>query len=208
MPINILAFSGSTRANSVNQKLLDIACAAATAAGARVVSLRLADYPMPFYDAELEQSGGLPRATRKFQQLLAQSDALLIASPEYNGGYTAVMKNTLDWSSRPDASGRPGIQLFSNKPVAILSASPGPLGGVRGQTGLRMVLEKLGALAIPQSFALGLSHDAFDSENQLKDKNFEAQVRAVGEALVDVSAKLRRPTIESTATNTSSLAGA
>src|ERR1700743_3673011 len=90
MTTTVLAFAGSTRPDSLNQKLLDIAASGAPAKGARVTHVRLADYPMPFYDTETERSSGIPENAQRFQELLSQSDALLIASPEYNGGYSAV----------------------------------------------------------------------------------------------------------------------
>jgi NAD(P)H-dependent FMN reductase len=191
MTTTVLAFSGSTRPDSLNQKLLHIAASGAEAAGARVVHVRLADYPMPFYDTETERHSGVPENAQKFQALLANSDALLIASPEYNGGYSAVLKNVIDWSSRSTKDGTPGLALFANKPVAVISSSPGPLGGSKGQIGLRAVLEKIGMLSIPQSFALGQANGAFTADNQLKDENVDNQVRAVGEALAKIAAKLR-----------------
>jgi NAD(P)H-dependent FMN reductase len=175
----------------LNQKLLDIAASGATAKGARVTHVRLADYPMPFYDTETERSSGIPENAQRFQELLSQSDALLIASPEYNGGYSAVLKNVIDWVSRNTRDGGPGLALFANKPVAIISSSPGPLGGVKGQIGLRAVLEKIGMLPIPQSFALGLANGAFTAENRLKDDAVDKQVRAVGEALAHIASRLR-----------------
>jgi len=195
MTITVLAFAGSTRANSLNQKLLDVATSGVKAAGARVIDIRLADYPLPFYDSDLESSSGIPENAQRLQELLASSDALLIASPEYNGGYSAVLKNALDWCSRRTKEGKSGLTLFANRPVAILSSSPGPLGGVRGQIGLRAVLEKLGMLPIPQSFALGLANNAFDEKHQPHDSNVNTAVRAVGEALVQIAGKLKHASV-------------
>jgi NAD(P)H-dependent FMN reductase len=115
---------------------------------------------------------------------------VLIASPEYNGGYSALLKNALDWTSRPDGEGRPGLRCFANKPAAVVTASPGPLGGVRGQTAIRGVLDKLGMVVIPQTFALGLAHEAFGETNRLKDARAEAGVRAVGATLAETARKL------------------
>src|ERR1700760_1974754 len=106
MTIRILAFSGSTRRGSFNQKLLNIAAHGAAEAGANITHISLNDYPLPIYDADLESQSGLPANAEALQKLVAEHDALLIASPEYNGGYTALLKNTLDWLSRPDRTGR------------------------------------------------------------------------------------------------------
>jgi NAD(P)H-dependent FMN reductase len=190
MTISILAFAGSIRRDSLNEKLLDIAARGAIESGAEVTRISLGDYPLPLYDGDLERQSGLPRSAAALQELFAGSHAVLIASPEYNGGYSALLKNALDWTSRPDGEGRPGLRCFANKPAAVVTASPGPLGGVRGQTAIRGVLDKLGMVVIPQTFALGLAHEAFDDSNRLKDARAEAGVRAVGATLAETARKL------------------
>jgi NAD(P)H-dependent FMN reductase len=111
-----------------------------------------------------------------FKTLLARHQGLLIATPEHNGGYTAVLKNALDWMSRPNG-------FPTGKVAALVSASPGLLGGVKSQLSLQIVHSKLGVHVIPESFALGAAHQAFDAESSLKDANVEKAVRGVGAAL-------------------------
>jgi len=190
MTVKILAMSGSSRRDSFNQKLLHAAIAGAREAGAEVTPIRLADFELPLYDADLEAASGLPAGAKTLQQLLAGHQALLIASPEYNGGYTALLKNTLDWMSRPGEDGKSGVALFSGKVAAVVSASPGQLGGVRSQVGIRAVLEKLGLLVIPESMALGAAHAAFDETGALKDPKVEKLVKAVGAALYRTASRL------------------
>lgn len=127
--------------------------------------------------------------------MLAESDAILIASPECNGGYTPILKNALDWCSRATRAGTPGLTLFANKPVAVVSASPGPLGGAKSQIGIKIVLERLGLILIPQSFSLGLAASAFNEQGKLKDTNVEKLLRAVGESLVGLTSKLHTATV-------------
>ncbi|HVE06932.1 MAG TPA: NAD(P)H-dependent oxidoreductase [Paraburkholderia sp.] len=190
MTIKILAFSGSARRHSFNQKLLNIAARGAAEAGADITHISLNDYPLPLYHGDLESESGLPANAEALQELVAAHDALLIASPEYNGGYTALLKNTLDWISRPNKTGRAGIVLLADKVAAIVCASPGPMGGTRSQLAIRGVLDKLGMIVIPQSFALGTVHQAFDEDHQLKDAGADAGVRAVGAALARAARKL------------------
>ena len=135
--IKILALSGSSRRGSLNQKLLDQAALGARAAGAEVTSIRLADFELPIYDAASEAEHGLPKGAQTLNGLLAVHQGLLIATPEHNGGYTALLKNALDWMSRPNG-------FPSGKVAALISASPGPLGGVKSQLSLQIVLSKLG----------------------------------------------------------------
>jgi NAD(P)H-dependent FMN reductase len=190
MSIRILAISGSSRRDSLNQGLLDVAAVGARSAGAEVTPVRLADYELPIYDGDLEAERGVPDGARALQDLFVRHEALLIATPEHNGGYTALLKNALDWISRPCADGSSGVALFAGKTAALVSASPGQLGGIRSQTGMRAVLEKLGMLVIPEAFALGVAHQAFDAEGKLKDPNVERMISGVGTALYRTAARL------------------
>ena len=181
--IRILALSGSSRRGSFNQKLLDQAALGARAAGAEVTSIRLSDFELPIYDDDSEAEHGLPKAAEALKALLAGHQGLLIATPEHNGGYTALLKNALDWMSRPNG-------FPSGKVAALVSASPGLLGGVKSQLSLQIVLNKLGVHVIPESFALGAAHQCFDAEGGLKDANAEKAVRAVGAALAEMIGRI------------------
>lgn len=188
--VRILAMSGSSRRGSVNQKLLDRAVAGARDAGALVTAVRLADYDLPIYDGDLELERGVPDGARTFQAAVAEHDAFLIATPEYNGGYTPLLKNAIDWLSRPLADGRSGVSLLSGRMAALVSASPGILGGIRSQTAMRIVLEKLGVIVIPQSMALGGAYDAFDQDGRLMDPATDGVVRNIGRDLARLAGRL------------------
>lgn len=192
MTIKVLALCGSARRESLNRKLLDIAARGARDNGSEVSFISLADYPIPLYDGDFEQAHGVPENVRKLQRLFAEHAALLIASPEHNGGYTASLKNALDWISRPCENGEPGVRLFATKVAAVISASPGPMGGLRSMLGMRGVLEKLGAVVIPQGFSLGSAHLAFMRDGTLADEKADGEVRTVGASLVDVAQRLAR----------------
>jgi chromate reductase, NAD(P)H dehydrogenase (quinone) len=181
--IRILALSGSPRRGSLNQKLLDQAALGARAAGAEVTSIRLSDFELPIYDADSEAKHGLPKGAQAFKTLLACHQGLLIATPEHNGSYTALLKNALDWMSRPDG-------FPTRRVAALVSASPGLLGAVKSQLSLKIVLSKLGVHVIPESFALGAAHQAFDAESGLKDANVERAVRGVGAALAEMVTRI------------------
>ncbi|MDB6145061.1 MAG: NAD(P)H-dependent oxidoreductase [Pseudomonas sp.] len=190
MIVKVLAFCGSTRQGSLNQKLLDVAARGAQEAGAQVTFVSLRDYPLPLYDGDLEKEQGVPAHAHALQELFRKHDAVLLASPEHNGGYTALLKNAIDWVSRPTSTGHSGVTLFANKAAAVISASPGPMGGIRGVLATRMVLEKLGAIVIPQSFTLGVAHLAFDEDARCSDANVDREVGAVGAALVKMAVRL------------------
>jgi chromate reductase, NAD(P)H dehydrogenase (quinone) len=181
--VTILALCGSSRRDSLNQRLLDQAALGAHAAGAEVTSIRLSDFELPIYDADWEAEHGLPDGAETLKALLTRHQGLLIATPEHNGGYTALLKNALDWMSRPSG-------FAAGKVAALVSASPGLLGGVKSQLSLQVVLGKLGVLVIPDCFALGAAHQAFDARGRLRDANVERAVRGVGAALAATAAKI------------------
>jgi len=124
MQIKILALCGSSRRDSLNQKLLDIAALGAAAAGAQVSLIRWLDFPLPIYDGDWEAEHGPPECARALKVLIAKHHALLVATPEHNGGYTALLKNALDWASRPSQSDPTGLEVLAGKVAALESASP------------------------------------------------------------------------------------
>ncbi|MEW6495809.1 MAG: NAD(P)H-dependent oxidoreductase [Cyanobacteriota bacterium] len=187
----ILAFAGSTREASYNKQLVKIAAEGAKAAGAEVTYLDLRDIPMPLYDEELEAKEGIPENARKFKELMMAHRGLLIASPEYNGSLTAVLKNAIDWASRP-LPGEPPLALssFRDKVAVIMSASPGGLGGLRGLTHLRTILSGIGVLVLPSQQAIPKAYEAFDTDGRLKDSKQQEVVEQLGSKLATVIAKL------------------
>ena len=139
----ILAFAGSTRKASWNKLLLRCAVAGAEDAGAEVTVAELADFPMPFYDADLELAEGVPAQAKAFRKLLNEHAGFLIACPEYNGSVSAVLKNTIDWGSRP-VDGEDALSGYRGKVAALVGTSVGPYGAVRAIGHLRAILSKVG----------------------------------------------------------------
>ena len=192
MPVNnvrILAFAGSTREESLNRKLARAAADGVRAAGAEATLVELRELPMPLYDADLHQREGFPGNVRAFRALVAGHDGLLIATPEYNHGISAVLKNALDWASRREGT-EPTGALFRGKPALMFSAAPGIYGGVQALVHLREVLAALGLFVLPGQLALARAKSAFDEDGSLKDPAIEAEVLGMTRRLVDVAAKL------------------
>ena len=187
--VKILAFAGSTRAGSFNKKLIAVAAAAAREAGAEVTLIDLRDYALPLYDGDLEDSQGIPEAAVALKSLFKEHQGLLISSPEYNSGTSAVLKNTIDWISRPLGE-ESGLVPYSGKVAGLLAASPGGLGGLRGLTVLRQSLIGLGVLALSQQFALSRAGEAFAEDGSLKDEGQQAAVAGICKRLVETVAKL------------------
>ncbi|MBL9083245.1 MAG: NAD(P)H-dependent oxidoreductase [Planctomycetales bacterium] len=191
MPSKILAFAGSLRKDSFNKKLVRIAVEGARAAGAEVTLIELNDFPLPIFDQDLEATSGMPEAGRKLKQLFLEHDGLLIASPEYNSSITPLLKNTIDWVSRVTEPGEPGLKALAGKTAAIIAASPGALGGLRGLVTLRSILGNIQITVLPDQIAVPQAGDAFNDDGSLKDPKKQEGVRAIGRKLAEVAAKLK-----------------
>lgn len=136
---SLVGIAGSLRTGSINRALLR-AAAQVMPAGSDLVIADIADIPL--YNGDLEESEGIPDAVSALQDQIAGSDGLVIATPEYNSGMPGVLKNTMDWLSRPpEQIGR----VFRNRPVAVMGASPGGFGTVSAQATWLPVLKALGA---------------------------------------------------------------
>lgn len=191
-PPRIVALAASLREGSFNRRLVRVAAEGLAAAGANVSSLDLRDYPLPLYDADLEKWDGLPANALALKDVFASHNAILFSLPEYNGSVTPLFKNTIDWASRPTAPGKSGLDWARNKPVALVSASNGALGGLRGLYHARWVLQTCGMIVVPQQKALSKAGSAFDDAGNLVDPKERDAVFAVAKALVDLTVALVR----------------
>ena len=178
----ILAFAGSARRDSFNKKLVKVAARGAEQAGAEVTVIDLADYPLPIYDGDLEEQG-FPENVGKLRELFKAHDGLLLACPEYNSSITPLLKNTIDWVSRPEGDD-PGLVAFQGKTAALLAASPGGLGGLRGLVSVRSILGNIGVVVLPKQHALSKAHEAFSGE-ELSDDGQRGAVEGIGAELAN-----------------------
>jgi NAD(P)H-dependent FMN reductase len=146
--IKLLALAGSTRTDSLNKRLLQAVVNLVPEGGAEVNLIDLRDYPLPLFDGDLEEQEGIPEHAMTLKQLFLDADALLISTPEYNTSLPAVLKNAIDWISRPvpDQTWLAGI---SGQVVGAMSASPGSTGGMSALAHLRQMFSNLGALVVP-----------------------------------------------------------
>ena len=191
MTFRILAFAGSARRDSLNKKLIRVAAAMAESAGASVTSIDLNDFPLPLYHGDLEAAEGVPPLARQLRELIASHQGLLIASPEYNASIPAPLKNALDWVSRP-VDGKNGLAAYQGKIAALMSASPGAYGGLRGLVHLRQVLQALGVLVLSEQVAVGRANEQFDAAGNLGDPRMQASLTGLVQRLVTVGSALSR----------------
>ncbi len=174
----LLFFAGSARDGSHNKQLAELGATIAEANGIPSTFADLGDYPMPLYDADLQQRDGIPENAKKFEALMRIHTGVFIACPEYNASITPLLKNTLDWISRirePEP-----LYVFKSRVFALGSSSPGGMGGLRGLNTVRTVLELgLGALVLPDQFAVPRATDAYDDHGHLKNKDSQEQFKVL-----------------------------
>lgn len=183
----LVAFAGSTRKASLNRRLIAAAAEIARAQGADVELLELSDYAMPLFDQDLEAEG-TPDAAIAFKRKLEEADGFLIASPEYNSSYPPVLKNAIDWASRPE-EGKAMLSAFAGKACGLLAASPGALGGIRMLPQLRTLLMNIGVFVAPKSFGLGKAHEAFAEDGSLADERTRGQVEGVVAQTIELASR-------------------
>ncbi|MCZ7593808.1 MAG: NAD(P)H-dependent oxidoreductase [Hyphomicrobium sp.] len=185
--MRLLFFAGSSRAGSFNKKLARLGAMIAEANGIHATLADLGDYPMPIYNGDLERAEGQPENAYKFKALMEAHTGIFIASPEYNASITPLLKNTIDWVSHVRDGDAPAGDVYKTRVFALGSASPGGMGGLRSLTTVRQVLELgLGALVLPDQFAVPRANDAFGEDGHLKNKdsqeNFKALIQKLARA--------------------------
>ena len=185
----IVAFSGSRRRESFNTRLVKVAAEAARGEGANVTVVNWDEVALPLFDQDDEAEHGLPENARRFRNLLIAHDGFLISAPEYNSSITPLLKNAIDWASRAEP-GDPPLKAFKGKTAALMSASPGALGGLRGLVHVRAILGNIGVLVLPDQLAISKANEAFDDTGRLKDPKLQTGVEELGRKLVAILKKL------------------
>lgn len=185
----ILAFAGSSRKNSYNQAVVEAAAKGAAQAGAEVTILDWADYDMPLFNEDLEAEQGIPARAQAFKELLMAHDGFLIATPEYNSSYPALLKNAIDWATR-QAGEEPMLGAFRGKVVGIMAASQGALGGIRVLPVLRNLLSNIGVLVLPNQQAVGKVHTLLNEQGELVDEKKLNALKKLGHEVAEAAAKL------------------
>lgn len=181
--INVLGIAGSLRQRSYNRAALRAAMELAPA-GMTIETFDLA--PIPLYDEDVRQRG-LPAPVEALREKMRAADALLIATPEYNHSTSGVLKNAVDWASRPPD------QPFDMKPTAIMGASPGRTGTARAQNHLKQSLAALNGFVLNRpGVMIGGAGDVFDDDLRLTDEATREMIAKLLTALADWTRRLAR----------------
>jgi chromate reductase len=183
MSLKILAIPGSLRAAAFSRLALK-ACIDLAPEGMDFETVVIRD--IPFYDGDVEAASGLPAPVQALRAKIAAADAVIMSSPEYNASVSGVLKNAIDWCSRPPS------QPFAGKPMAIVTSSPGATGGLRAHMHLRQVLGNVGALVlVSPTVTIGLAGQRFDAEGKLTDAATVDFVKSMMTGLRDWTLKLK-----------------
>jgi NAD(P)H-dependent FMN reductase len=169
--MRLLAFAASLRRGSLNRKLIAVAAEMARSASAEVDLADFREFELPIYDGDVDANAGLPPGGLELKRRLDGADGALIAAPEYNYSIAGPLKNAIDWVSRA----RP--MPWRGKSIFLMSASPSPMGGIRGLWQTRIPLEGCGALVFPDMFALPHAREAFDDSGALRDPALSERLR-------------------------------
>ncbi|MGS0537213.1 NADPH-dependent FMN reductase [Pseudoalteromonas sp. SaAl2] len=184
----IIALAGSLRKDSFNQKLINEAARFALESGAEVEVIKLADLNLPLFDEDIEAQG-TPQGAQLLKDKLRAADGILLASPEYNGSITAVLKNAIDWASRTEQG---AVPAFRNKVTALYASSPGGLGGLRGLNHVRDILSGIGSLVLADQLAVPAIHTLLDDSGRISDPVTADKVAGLAQQLVSVASKLNK----------------
>ncbi len=162
--ITIIGIAGSLRKESFNLRLLQ----AAQAMAPKHLKIEIETlHDIPLYNADIEQAEGIPVAVQRLKDRIAETNGLLIASPEYNNSLPGVLKNAIDWLSRPPQD---QARVFRGRPVAIMGATPGGMGTTLSQTAWLPVLRSLGTRPwFGRSLYVSAAHQVFDQYGIIQD---------------------------------------
>ena len=186
---SILVFAGSTRKGSYSKQLAKLCHKILQDNQAEANFIDLRDFPMPLYEGDLEIEQGIPKNALKFRDLLKSHPAFLISSPEYNSSISGVLKNAIDWASRP-IKGEPNLVCFMGKIVTLVSTSPGRLGGMRALVTVRSILNNIGSFVLPDQLCISFADKAFNPEGNLLDENQQKTLETICQNFMKISEKL------------------
>jgi NAD(P)H-dependent FMN reductase len=187
---HVLVLSASRRSDSLNTRLADLVADTIEGQGHVPELASIRDFDIPSYDGDEERTIGFPAGAEELRRRLEETDAFVIASPEYNASMPGVLKNAIDWVSRF----RP--QPFHQRHGLLLSASPSMVGGNRGLWALRVPLEHLGTRVYPDMFSLAQAHSAFEGERLADERLQERLEKTIEGFLLLAEAEKRYPSLK------------
>lgn len=172
--MKILAFGASTSSQSINRRFANHT--ANQILDAEVTDLDLSDFNLPIYSSDEEETNGVPDDAKRFLDLIRAHDAVVVSLAEHNGSYTAAFKNLYDWASRSEQ------QVWGDKPMLLLSTSPGPRGGATVMEAAKATFPRMGA-QLKGGFSLPSFHDNFSDSRGITDDSLIPSFKAALSAM-------------------------
>lgn len=185
--LKLVVLAGSIRNNSTN-KLLSMNLIELNRDLADFHFIDLKDFQMPLYNGDYEEENHAPEKAKELFEVLKSADGIIISSPEYNSGITALLKNTIDWLTRVE-QGNP-YAVFKGKPMLLISAAAGGLGGLRSLYQLREILSNIFALVFPEMFNLAESFKAFDDKGKLISEEQKTRLKQITGNYIKFASKI------------------
>lgn len=186
--MKVFMFAASLRQGSYNKKLIRVAAEMVQDLPFCEVDLcEFNEFPLPMYDADLENSKGIPQGAKDLGKKFTEADAIIISSPEYNGSIPGTFKNAIDWLSRLKPV------PIEKKHILLIGASPGALGAVRGNLHARVPLHVLKSYVYPEYFGVAKADDAFDPKGKLKDEKQIEKLQAMIADFIHFSSRKETP---------------
>ncbi len=185
--LRVAMLSGSLRQDSLNTSLVRFVGSYMAGIGdIEIDEIVLRELNLPLFCEDVIAADGFPAGAVELKKRLSAADAVLVASPEYNGSLSGALKNAIDWASSP-AEGEKPLACFRGKVCGLLSASPGAMGGLTGLSHVRQILTRLQMVVVPTEYALGVAHEAFDDDGNLKDERAATMAKGVGLAVFEMT---------------------
>lgn len=176
--MRVVLLPGSIRTDSVNVRLLKVVADKLSAAGLDTDFIRGEDLTAPLFNGDIEANQGIPDAIKALNARMAEADALVVSSPEYNGFFSPLFKNTLDWMSR-SSDGQSGTAIFQDKAALVLAASPGAMAAARALPHIRTQLSNLGMNVYRAQLGLGRAGAILGADGQVLDEATEARLTEI-----------------------------
>ncbi|MCH8553196.1 MAG: NAD(P)H-dependent oxidoreductase [Natronospirillum sp.] len=185
----VLVLPGSRREGAVSGRVLAAIVSRLEGQGMQVDVVRSADLTAPLYDGDLEEKEGVPDSIKQLNERMQNASALVVVSPEYNGLFPPLLKNTLDWMSRT-TDGQPGAKVFRGKPVLLVGSSPGANGGLRALPHLRTQMANLGMNAYGPQLAVGQADQKIDEQGTVTDESLAKRMDGLVAGYVEFAQRL------------------
>jgi NAD(P)H-dependent FMN reductase len=184
--MKIMLMAASTRKESVNKKLIQLVSKILEQQGVSVNLVDFADYAIPLYDGDMNESLGLPQNAKNFIDDMQRADGLILSVPEYNFSIPGTLKNLIDWVSRANP------QPWAGQQIMLASASPSLVGGNRGLWATRIPLEACGSFVYPDMFSLANAYQAFKADGSLVDDALQQRLATLLEKYEHYLKRMRK----------------